>query len=260
MVGRSADRHRAARHRGSGSAHGARAGTAGCDSPRSGSVGSTARIGSRQSQRDRCPRVRCAGGCRAIARPLRRRDQRARYPRRDRSDGRTTASRRGGPAARSCERISTACRPPTFLTGGDDGRVVHVPGTGEPTVLAHVPGAWIDALACSRAGVRAFGPIGAWMCPRQTFRFTSSTAVKPLNSLVRPRVSRMVSLLIASLIDRSSAARASRRTRAALRGSPRSPRCAGATIGTGPAAARRRGHRPGARCAGFRARQPARCA
>lgn len=42
-----------------------------------------------------------------------------------------------------------------FLTGGDDGRVVHVPGTGEPTVLAHVPGTWIDALACSRVGVRA---------------------------------------------------------------------------------------------------------
>lgn len=44
-----------------------------------------------------------------------------------------------------------------FLTGGDDGRVVHVPRTGDPTVLAHVPGAWIDALACSPAGTRAHG-------------------------------------------------------------------------------------------------------
>lgn len=42
-----------------------------------------------------------------------------------------------------------------FLTGGDDGRIVHVPRTGDPLVLAHLPGAWIDALACSRTGVRA---------------------------------------------------------------------------------------------------------
>ena len=45
-----------------------------------------------------------------------------------------------------------------FLTGGDDGRVVHVPmaTAGEPVVLAHQPGAWIDALACSSTGVRAY--------------------------------------------------------------------------------------------------------
>jgi hypothetical protein len=35
----------------------------------------------------------------------------------------------------------------------------------------------------------------AWMVPRCTLRLTSETAVKPLNSLVRPRVSRMVSLM-----------------------------------------------------------------
>src|SRR5260221_1379441 len=37
------------------------------------------------------------------------------------------------------------------------------------------------------------GPISAWMVPRPTRRSTSSTATKPLNSFVRPRVSRMVS-------------------------------------------------------------------
>ena len=31
-----------------------------------------------------------------------------------------------------------------------------------------------------------FGPISAWMLPRRTFRDTSWTATKPLNSLVRP--------------------------------------------------------------------------
>jgi len=44
-----------------------------------------------------------------------------------------------------------------FLTGGDDGRVVHVPRNGDPAVLAHSPGAWVDVLACSRAGTRAYG-------------------------------------------------------------------------------------------------------
>ena len=43
-----------------------------------------------------------------------------------------------------------------FVTGGDDGRVVHVPRSGEPAVLAHAPGQWIDALACSALGVRAY--------------------------------------------------------------------------------------------------------
>src|SRR3989344_2857551 len=39
------------------------------------------------------------------------------------------------------------------------------------------------------------GPISAWMEPRRTARFTSLTAVKPLNSLVRLWVSRMTSLI-----------------------------------------------------------------
>ena len=44
-----------------------------------------------------------------------------------------------------------------FLTGGDDGRVVHVPRVGAPAVLAHVPDTWVNALAsCSRTGTRAF--------------------------------------------------------------------------------------------------------
>ncbi len=38
-----------------------------------------------------------------------------------------------------------------------------------------------------------FGPISAWIEPRRTRRFTPFTAMKPLNSLVRPRVSRIVS-------------------------------------------------------------------
>jgi len=42
-----------------------------------------------------------------------------------------------------------------FLTGGDDGRVVHVPRAGPPVILSHLPGAWIDAVASSCAGVRA---------------------------------------------------------------------------------------------------------
>ncbi len=44
-----------------------------------------------------------------------------------------------------------------FLTGGDDGRVVLVPRVGDPAVLAHEPGAWIDSVACSSFGVRAHG-------------------------------------------------------------------------------------------------------
>jgi WD40-like Beta Propeller Repeat len=44
-----------------------------------------------------------------------------------------------------------------FLTGGDDGRVVHVPRMGAPAVLAHVPDSWVNALAsCGRTGTRAF--------------------------------------------------------------------------------------------------------
>ena len=44
-----------------------------------------------------------------------------------------------------------------FLTGGDDGRVVYVPRHGEPSVVVHMSGAWIDALACNRSGTRALG-------------------------------------------------------------------------------------------------------
>src|SRR5690348_6880709 len=36
--------------------------------------------------------------------------------------------------------------------------------------------------------------MSAWMLPRRTLRSTLLTATKPLNSLVSPRVSRMVSL------------------------------------------------------------------
>src|SRR5882724_9806325 len=38
-----------------------------------------------------------------------------------------------------------------------------------------------------------FGPISAWIVPRRTLRSTPCTAVKPRNSLVRPRVSRIKS-------------------------------------------------------------------
>src|SRR6266478_5489982 len=38
-----------------------------------------------------------------------------------------------------------------------------------------------------------FGPISAWIVPRRIFRSTPCTAVKPRNSFVRPRVSRMTS-------------------------------------------------------------------
>src|ERR1051326_603607 len=41
-----------------------------------------------------------------------------------------------------------------------------------------------------------FGPINAWIVPRLTRRFTSRTATKPANSLVRPSVSRTMSLAI----------------------------------------------------------------
>ena len=53
-----------------------------------------------------------------------------------------------------------------FVTGGDDGRVVHLPRVGNPTVLAHEPGAWIDALACSSNGTRAFA--SGWRVQRVT--------------------------------------------------------------------------------------------
>jgi hypothetical protein len=43
-----------------------------------------------------------------------------------------------------------------FLSGGDDGRVVHMPISGNGAVLAHLPGAWIDNVVTSREGVRAW--------------------------------------------------------------------------------------------------------
>ena len=67
------------------------------------------------------------------------------------------------PAARpvraSCHQGSCLCIAADasggFLTGGDDGRVVLVPRSGHPSILADLPGAWIDALACNQAGVVA---------------------------------------------------------------------------------------------------------
>ena len=43
-----------------------------------------------------------------------------------------------------------------FLSGGDDGRVVHMPLSGQGEVLAHLPDAWIDNVATSREGTRAW--------------------------------------------------------------------------------------------------------
>lgn len=43
-----------------------------------------------------------------------------------------------------------------FLTGGDDGRVVHIPRVGDPSVLIQLPEGWIDALACNREGLRVY--------------------------------------------------------------------------------------------------------
>ncbi len=43
-----------------------------------------------------------------------------------------------------------------FLTGGDDGRVVLVPRVGDPAVVAGPVDGWIDAVTCSRGGVRAY--------------------------------------------------------------------------------------------------------
>jgi hypothetical protein len=44
-----------------------------------------------------------------------------------------------------------------------------------------------------------FGPMSACIAPRRTLRSTPSTATKPLNSLVRPCVSRMVSPVMEGL-------------------------------------------------------------
>src|SRR5262249_49328994 len=47
-----------------------------------------------------------------------------------------------------------------------------------------------------------FGPINAWMVPRTTRRLTPLTATKPANSLVRLRVSRMISSLTTQPLPR----------------------------------------------------------
>lgn len=51
-----------------------------------------------------------------------------------------------------------------FLSGGDDGRVVHMPLSGVGSVLAHLPDSWIDNVATSREGSRA------WSCGRRVQR------------------------------------------------------------------------------------------
>ena len=63
------------------------------------------------------------------------------------------------PVRASCHQGSCLCIAADasggFFTGGDDGRVVQVPRSGHPSILADLPGAWIDALACNQAGVVA---------------------------------------------------------------------------------------------------------
>src|SRR3977135_4530019 len=61
------------------------------------------------------------------------------------------------------------------------------------------------------------GPISAWMRPRLTLRLTSLTATKPLNSFLRPRVSRMMS----SAMDAARIARAGRDETSSRRGARR---------------------------------------
>jgi WD40-like Beta Propeller Repeat len=43
-----------------------------------------------------------------------------------------------------------------FLTGGDDGRVVLVPRVGDPAVVAGPADAWVDTVASSSTGMRAY--------------------------------------------------------------------------------------------------------
>jgi hypothetical protein len=49
-----------------------------------------------------------------------------------------------------------------------------------------------------------FGPISAWIVPRTTFRLTSLTATKPLNSFVSDCVSMMMSLALTGLPSRGA--------------------------------------------------------
>lgn len=56
----------------------------------------------------------------------------------------------------SCLAIAAEARG-GFLTGGDDGRVVLVPRVGDPAVVSGPVDAWIDAVACNRDGLRAYG-------------------------------------------------------------------------------------------------------
>jgi WD40 repeat protein len=83
-------------------------------------------------------------------------------PRVERRPGNVAVSPAELPAPRP---VRVACHPGSclciaadahggFLSGGDDGRVVSVPRRGAPTVLAHLPGAWIDTLACGAGGTR----------------------------------------------------------------------------------------------------------
>src|SRR6266581_5118445 len=103
------------------------------------------------------------------------------------------------------------------------------------------------------------GPISAWMRPRLTLRLTSLTATKPLNSFLRPRVSRMMSSAMdAARIQsgRSERERAdasgecrhyNQAARAARRDERRSCRGAGGSGQQAEIAARRRGvHRKNA--------------
>src|SRR6185436_10957306 len=60
--------------------------------------------------------------------------------------------------------------------------------------------------------------MSAWIAPRRTLRFTPSTATKPLNSLVRPRVSRMTSGGVPIVFGRECGRRCYRR--APSRGKP----------------------------------------
>ena len=80
-----------------------------------------------------------------------------------------------------------------FFTGGDDGRVVLVPRVGDPAVLAHEPGAWIDTVASSRGGARAYG------CGRRVQRWVGdrSEAIElpaPATALAFSRAARSLAI------------------------------------------------------------------
>ena len=64
------------------------------------------------------------------------------------------------PLRASCHQGSSLCIAQDveggFVSGGDDGRLVQVPKAGNPVVLETLPGAWIEALVCSRSGTLAY--------------------------------------------------------------------------------------------------------